>query len=321
MQIFASLIGSPRAWASAAFGFLALQIINANIRKLAQEKGWDNLLVRLLSVVTADWETTRARWWLWFLVGASGGVAAILWYSALYPPALSAEAIKEATAPLEAERDKLAGELQIQALELTKVSRDPESARQQLTAQKSDNDKIRHATLLSQDDVQFRNDLRKFIRSTLMGDYEAFLGLANTMSGGPNGGPAVAGGEKPRADAAYRLLQGPARHAYEQSWTKLYEASGATIDTVDVDYVVGLLNIYFDSYREFARNLHDFLIITGPEDDKSNLLTKLVDLDGTAQHEFENLKSYPNSAVANSVFPAHLEDAIRPFVRPIEQQK
>jgi hypothetical protein len=189
MQIFASLIGSPRAWASAAFGFLALQIINANIRKLAQEKGWDNLLVRLLSVVTADWETTRARWWLWFLVGASGGVAAILWYSALYPPPLSAEAIKEATAPLEAERDKLAGKLQNQALELTKVSRDRELARQQLTAQKSDNDKIRHATPLSQDDVQFRNDLRKFIRSTLMGDYETFRGLANTMSGGPNGGP------------------------------------------------------------------------------------------------------------------------------------
>jgi hypothetical protein len=321
MQIFASLIGSPRAWASAAFGFLALQIINANIRKLAQEKGWDNLLVRLLSVVTADWETTRARWWLWFLVGASGGVAAILWYSALYPPPLSAEAIKEATAPLEAERDKLAGKLQNQALELTKVSRDRELARQQLTAQKSDNDKIRHATPLSQDDVQFRNDLRNLYDRRLWAIMRLFVVWLIPCPAAQTAAPAVSGSEKPRADAAYRLLQGPARHAYEQSWTKLYEASGATIDTIDVGYVVGLLNVYFDNYREFASNFHDFLIITGPADDKFNLLPKLVDLDGTAQHEFESLKSYPNSAVANSVFPAHLEDAIRPFVRPLEQQK
>jgi hypothetical protein len=68
-----------------ALGFLVTQVFSANIRKFLQDKGWNNLLIRFLSFLWADWETTRKRWWLWFLMGATGGLVATLGYFALHP--------------------------------------------------------------------------------------------------------------------------------------------------------------------------------------------------------------------------------------------
>ena len=308
----APLFELPKTWAAAIFSFIVLQIISSNIRKLAQNKGWDNALVHLLPFITPDWETFRARWWLSILVGLLGGGAAIL---ALGPPPPSPEAIAQATAPLQAERDKLLAQLHSQTLELSQISGERDLARQQLSGKENDSTKNNVPKSLSQDDVQFRNDLRKFIRVTLLEQYDSFYGLANTMSGGQDGGPIVPESKKSSADAAYRLLRGATTTEYTRAWTKLYEATNTTLDTMDTINLIKLLQAYFDSYGAFANGFHDFLIIAGPSDDRFNLLPKVIDIDNRVQQEFEGLKSYPNSGIANFAFPAHLADGIRPFVR------
>jgi hypothetical protein len=108
-----SPLDSPRAFfaylASAAFLFALAQTVNgvvgANIRSLAQERGWDKFLGRFVNWF-ADWESTKSRWRLWLLLGFSGGIAAALWIGAMFPPPPSLDDISKAIAPIQKERDE-----------------------------------------------------------------------------------------------------------------------------------------------------------------------------------------------------------------------
>jgi hypothetical protein len=74
-----------RTAATSVFGFIVLAmtsaLISANVRKLADKHGWDNLLVR--STEKLRWERLRGLWWLWSIFGLSGGVALTLWLTPL----------------------------------------------------------------------------------------------------------------------------------------------------------------------------------------------------------------------------------------------
>ena len=52
-------------------------LISANVRKLADRHGWDNLLIR--GAEQLRWERIRGLWWLWSIFGLSGGLALALW--------------------------------------------------------------------------------------------------------------------------------------------------------------------------------------------------------------------------------------------------
>jgi hypothetical protein len=85
-----------RAAATWLFGVfvtvLLLPLITANVRKLASERGWDNGLVRLWDALPEKFrdklrsERLQTLWGLWFIFGASGGVALTLWLSPLLNP-------------------------------------------------------------------------------------------------------------------------------------------------------------------------------------------------------------------------------------------
>jgi hypothetical protein len=66
------------------------------------------------------------------------------------------------------------------------------------------------------------------VKSTLQTHYDAFYGLANTVSGGPVGGPTVSAEIKPRADAAYTLLQDGLTGDFAPSWRELNDATSTT---------------------------------------------------------------------------------------------
>jgi hypothetical protein len=64
---------------------LVLPLISANVRKLASERGWDNGLVRLWDALPEKfrddlrWVHLLGLWWLWSILGLSGGVVLALW--------------------------------------------------------------------------------------------------------------------------------------------------------------------------------------------------------------------------------------------------
>jgi hypothetical protein len=115
---FSSPFDTVRTVVSAVLLFVVLGIANsligANIRKLAEEQKWDNLFLRWWASMTADWETTRRRWWLWLLLGVSGGLAGALWLISAYPNPPSAEEIAKATEPIQ--RDLRAANEKLKAM-------------------------------------------------------------------------------------------------------------------------------------------------------------------------------------------------------------
>jgi hypothetical protein len=78
-----------RAAATSIFIFILLAmasgLISANVRKLASERGWDNFLVHGWDRLPQTWqnklrwECMKRVWLLWFIFGASGGIAVTLW--------------------------------------------------------------------------------------------------------------------------------------------------------------------------------------------------------------------------------------------------
>lgn len=77
-----------RAAANSVFGVLifvilamATGLISANVRKLADKYGWDNVLVH--GTDKLRWERVRTLWWLWSIFGLSGGITLALWLTPL----------------------------------------------------------------------------------------------------------------------------------------------------------------------------------------------------------------------------------------------
>lgn len=106
---FNSLLATINWAATAIFLFLVAQaligFVSANIRTFIQKHGWDNFLVRALSSMIADWETTKKRWWLWLSLGAFGGLTGALWLGTRFPSAQSNEDTVLATASIRDELD------------------------------------------------------------------------------------------------------------------------------------------------------------------------------------------------------------------------
>src|SRR5437899_9344058 len=63
-------------------------LISANVQKLADRRGWDNFLVRWAEKLR--WEDLRGLWWLWVILGSSGGIALAFWLTPLIAPIVPA---------------------------------------------------------------------------------------------------------------------------------------------------------------------------------------------------------------------------------------
>jgi hypothetical protein len=104
-----------RTAAIAIAAFIGLTIcsglITANVRQLANEKGWDAIFLRAWNVAPAwgrkmlsGWLPLRQLWWLWLSFGMSGGLGVALWLLAPVPMPISlaqqAQRETQSTAPI-----------------------------------------------------------------------------------------------------------------------------------------------------------------------------------------------------------------------------
>ena len=225
------------------------------------------------------------------------------------PP--TAEDIENAAAPLRKELDTKTKELS--------------QARQQLSIQAAtDNSAPKPIAPLSDDEKQFRIELRSFVKSTLQTHYDAFFGLANVASGGQVGGPIVPAEIKQRADAAYTLLQDSLRGEFQRSWTELNDSTNTTIDAMNPTNTVALFKAYVNNYNKAVTNFKDYLIIVGSAEDKMNLLPKWSEADAQAKREFQSLITYPRSVtfgLENVGFPAQMMGEVSPYLTHNSSQK
>jgi hypothetical protein len=88
------MLNTFRIIATSVFGiftFIVGSFLSANIRKLASDRGWDNLLVHGWDKLPQKWrdelrwDRLQRLWWLWFIFGGSGGAALALWLTP-FPP-------------------------------------------------------------------------------------------------------------------------------------------------------------------------------------------------------------------------------------------
>jgi hypothetical protein len=102
------------AIAIAAFISLAIcsALISANVRRLANEKGWDAFFLLAWNIAPAwgrkmlsGWLPLRQLWWLWLSFGMSGGLGIALWLLAPVPMPVSTSAAVKAIAPIQSELD------------------------------------------------------------------------------------------------------------------------------------------------------------------------------------------------------------------------
>ncbi len=192
-------------------------------------------------------------------------------------------------------------------------------AEQQLSSQvRADNSAPKSVAPLSDDEKQFRIELRSFVKSTLQTHYDAFFGLANVASGGQVGGPTVPAEVKQRADAAYTLLQDSLRGEFQRSWTELNDSTNTTIDAMNATNTIELFKAYVNNYNKAVTHFKDYLIIVGSAEDKMNLLLKWSEADAQAKHEFQNLMAYPRSVTAgleNIGFPGQMMGEVSPYLK------
>jgi len=205
-----------------------------------------------------------------------------------------------------------------QQLDVTTKERD--QARQQLSIQAQIvSSAPKPAAPLSDDEKQFRIDLRSFVKSTLQTHYDSFFGLANVASGGQVGGPIVPAEIKPRADAAYTLLQDSLRGEFQRSWTELNDSANTTIDGMNPTNTVELLKRYTDNYWKAVVHFKDYLIIVGSTEDTMNLLAKWSEADAQAKRDFQKLMTYPRSVTSGlekiGAFPAQAMGEVTPYLK------
>lgn len=105
------------AIAIASFIFLGIcsGLLSANVRRLASEKGWDSLFLKVWNStpewgrkLLSGWNPLRQLWWLWLIFGLSAGLGVAL---SLLPPLFpsmdaTANAVKEAVAPVQTRLDE-----------------------------------------------------------------------------------------------------------------------------------------------------------------------------------------------------------------------
>jgi hypothetical protein len=183
----------------------------------------------LVETVHKEWAVVKDAPWSFATVFAAVFVllGGAIWFftDKIYSSTVSGKdaTIEAQKTQIESYKDKLSGaspdqaktqieELQGRLATLTQqlgvATRERDQAKQQLSSQvRADNSTPKAVAPLSDDEKQFRNDLRKFILSTLQAHYDAFYGLANVTSGGTAGGPTVSAQIQPRADAAYTLFR------------------------------------------------------------------------------------------------------------------
>ena len=233
---------------------------------------------------------------------------------------LEARLAKVGPGPASEETKSLRDQVSTLTQQLDVTTKERDQARQQLSNQAQIvNSAPKPVAPLSDDEKQFRIDLRSFVKSTLQTHYDSFFGLANVASGGPAGGPSVSAEIKPRADAAYTLLQDGLRGDFERSWRELNDATSTTIDSMDITNAVELFKKYLNNYTKAVTHLKDYLIIVGSAEDKMNLLPKWSEADAQAKRDFQKLITYPRTVTSGlesiGAFPAQLMGEVSPYLK------
>ncbi len=139
---------------------------------------------------------------------------------------------------------------------------------------------------MSEDEKQFRKDLKIFIRSTLATNISAFdqlFGLTS-MNQGVNYSK-----DPETVEAAARLTQNALHCGFEPIWQALYTDTDKSTEALDVRKIMSDFKVFMLAYDAAQLDLRYFLDLAGADPNKGDLLRKWLDADKQAKTFLGNL--------------------------------
>jgi hypothetical protein len=170
---------------------------------------------------------------------------------------------------------------------------------------------------LTEDERQFRFALRNFVLADVQDVNNSF----GYLLGGASNVSVQGWAQSEKMNALSNLFNEIVRGIYSPMYQKLYdEVRGKTIENLDVPKTEKLLAAYFTEYRNMYGYLREFLMVSGADPNKDNLLRNWLVADATALHDFHDLRASPvsgglvgfddgNFPTRNGAFSAYLSPA------------
>jgi hypothetical protein len=141
---------------------------------------------------------------------------------------------------------------------------------------------------LSEDEKQFRHDLRIFVAFDLEAQKDDISAVINPLVN-------TADRNDQNQNAVYELFTPYYAHFLDVSWKNLEGwVNGVPIDAMDMSKISGYLRDYLGDYSLMQRQLHDFIVLYQKAPDPSRISKWLYD-DQKAADAFRGLKSSPSA--------------------------
>ena len=155
--------------------------------------------------------------------------------------------------------------------------------------------------VLSVDEIQFRTDLRKYIRGALYEQVNAFSQMASHLSVIDSNTHLYK--DKETTEEADDLFHFALNSDFNKSWVALYSALGVPIEKIDYKNLVPLYRQFIEDYNNITLLFRDFLLLSGQDPNQSSFLSKLFEAEQRSKNTYLDLVSSP---VAETAGIAHL---------------
>lgn len=153
--------------------------------------------------------------------------------------------------------------------------------------------KLSSPIVLSDEEKQFRFNLRTFILSNLQEQANAFTQLAGRLSNPDSNTVFIK--DRESTVAAGVLLDSLLRNTYDINWIALRKQADTTIEEMDIGAVMDKAKNYFKSYNESQVYFRNFLLLAGLDPTQKGMLANWIDVDARAAQAFNNLVTSPLS--------------------------
>lgn len=147
--------------------------------------------------------------------------------------------------------------------------------------------------ILSDEEKQFRFNLRTFVLSNLQEQANAFTQFSGRLTHPDSNTVFVK--DRDSTVAAGILLDSLLRAKYSEAWDHLRKQTDLTIVEMDHNAVMDKVIAYFKSYNEAQIYLNSFIILVGIDPTQLGLLSHWIDVDARATQAFNNLVTSPLS--------------------------
>jgi hypothetical protein len=174
--------------------------------------------------------------------------------------------------------------------------------------------------VLSDDEKQFRFDLRKFILSDVSQTANAFMALAFRLSTIDSNTHFYK--DRPTTEAADNLFDSAIRQTFLPKWGVLSDETNKPVEQLNVPKIVAAFKDYVTAYNQSVLYLRDFLFLSGQDPNQNSMLENWLSWETRTIQAYSDLASSPvarDVGIANSGFPSSAS-RLQAYISPSNPQ-